>query len=77
MAASDHLGGQFTIPASKPSCATCGKKRKLVTFSSLDKWAGEPDQCMGCGSGVQHWATPAKSSGPSPAINDDDWTMPQ
>ena len=47
-----------TTTASKPKCATCGKARKLVTFSSLDKWAGDPDQCMACGSGVQHWATP-------------------
>lgn len=63
-----------TQTTGRQSCATCGKVRKLVTFSSLEKWGGDPDQCMGCGSGVQHHATPLAKPAQPAEVNWDDWT---
>lgn len=77
MSATDHLGGQFTVPA---SCATCGKKRKLTTYSSFGKWGGEPDQCHGCGSGRANGGTggyggnEVSRASDAPVFTDADWT---
>ena len=35
------------------TCATCGKRRKLVAWTALDKWGGDPDQCFGCARGLK------------------------
>lgn len=79
MAASDHLGQQFGTQPSK--CATCGKSRKLVSYSSFGKWGGEPDQCMGCGTGRANGGTGGYGGNEVPAskpvqvtFTDDDWT---
>jgi hypothetical protein len=47
--------------AVKGVCVTCSKRRNLVTYSAFDAWDGDPDQCLGCGSGVQHWATVSRT----------------
>lgn len=44
--------GMTTTPAPRPRCAICDKIRKLVGWSSLDKWMDDPDICFGCSRGL-------------------------